>query len=219
MKEILNDVDATVAVDESTKDKKNKRTKFVVIICIIVAIALIGYGVNLFVQERRSRNELLSAAISITTKYGVDDLTIVSVRNNYPGTIVFQSNMFEILSDEEKVEVFRGFDKITGSYSYFFDCGTEGRVAIMSDGKKYTATINEYGSSYYRYLYADGKMIYKDTYTYTAPSRSYNSSSSHSGGSSGKRTGACSGGSVGCRAGFHPCHEMPNGYCNMCCKG
>lgn len=34
---------------------------------------------------------------------------------------------------------------------------------------------------------------------------------------SGRSSGACSGGSVGCRSGFHPCHEMSNGYCNQCC--
>lgn len=45
------------------------------------------------------------------------------------------------------------------------------------------------------------------------PTISSNNSSSDS---SNKR--ACYGGSVGCRSGFHPCHQMSNGYCNQCCK-
>lgn len=212
---ILNDVDAAVAADRVARANKRKRAIVITIVLIGIIAVLLGYVLNKYIQNRRFKEELLGTAILVTSEYGVDDLTIVSVNSDYHKTVVFQSDVFANLSDKDKMEVFREFDKQKGTYSQYFDCADEGQVTIVSDGMRYTAKINEYGSSYYRYLYADGSEILKDIYTY--PSSSSSSSSSNSS-SSGSRTGSCSGGSVGCRAGFHPCHEMSNGFCNQCCK-
>ena len=212
---ILNDVDAAVAADRVARANKRKRAIVITIVLIGIIAVLLGYVLNKYIQNRRFKEELLGTAILVTSEYGVDDLTIVSVNSDYHKTVVFQSDAFANLSDKDKMEVFREFDKQKGTYSQYFDCADEGKVTIVSDGMRYTAKINEYGSSYYRYLYADGSEILKDIYTY--PSSSSSSSSSNSS-SSGRKTGSCSGGSVGCRAGFHPCHEMSNGFCNRCCK-
>lgn len=212
---ILNDVDAAVAADRVARANKRKRAIVITIVIIGIIAVLLGYVLNKYIQNRRFKEELLGTAILVTSEYGVDDLTIVSVNSDYHKTVVFQSDAFANLSDKDKMEVFREFDKQKGTYSQYFDCADEGQVTIVSDGMRYTAEINEYGSSYYRYLYADGSEILKDIYTYTSSSSSSSSSNSSS---SGRKTGSCSGGSVGCRAGFHPCHEMPNGFCNQCCK-
>lgn len=212
---ILNDVDAAVAADRVARANKRKRAIVITIVLIGIIAVLLGYVLNKYIQNRRFKEELLGTAILVTSEYGVDDLTIVSVNSDYHKTVVFQSDAFANLSDKDKMEVFREFDKQKGTYSQYFDCADEGQVTIVSDGMRYTAEINEYGSSYYRYLYADGSEILKDIYTYTSSSSSSSSSNSSS---SGRKTGSCSGGSVGCRAGFHPCHEMPNGFCNQCCK-
>lgn len=212
---ILNDVDAAVAADRVARANKRKRAIVITIVLIGIIAVLLGYVLNKYIQNRRFKEELLGTAILVTSEYGVDDLTIVSVNSDYHKTVVFQSDAFANLSDKDKMEVFREFDKQEGTYSQYFDCADEGQVTIVSDGMRYTAEINEYGSSYYRYLYADGSEILKDIYTYTSSSSSSSSSNSSS---SGRKTGSCSGGSVGCRAGFHPCHEMPNGFCNQCCK-
>ena len=212
---ILNDVDAAVAADRVARANKRKRAIVITIVIIGIIAVLLGYVLNKYIQNRRFKEELLGTAILVTSEYGVDDLTIVSVNSDYHKTVVFQSDAFANLSDKDKMEVFREFDKQKGTYSQYFDCADEGQVTIVSDGMRYTAEINQYGSSYYRYLYADGSEILKDIYTYTSSSSSSSSSNSSS---SGRKTGSCSGGSVGCRAGFHPCHEMPNGFCNQCCK-
>jgi hypothetical protein len=174
------------------------------------------------VAENQYREELLEVAIAITEKHGVDDLAIVSISQNDSKTVVFQSDMFADLSDDEKVEIFREFNAQKQIYTLDKDpraalgCSEKGSVVIVSHGTQYTAKIHEYNNgSYYKFLYADNEEILSDTYTYTEPSSSSSSSSSSSGSSS----RACSGGSVGCRSGFHPCHEMSNGYCNQCCKG
>ena len=212
---ILNDVDAAVAADRVARANKRKRAIVITIVIIGIIAVLLGYVLNKYIQNRRFKEELLGTAILVTSEYGVDDLTIVSVNSDYHKTVVFQSDAFANLSDKDKMEVFREFDKQKGTYSQYFDCADEGQVTIVSDGMRYTAEINQYGSSYYRYLYADGSEILKDIYTYTSSSSSSSSSNSSS---SGRKTGSCSGGSVGCRAGFHPCHEMSNGFCNQCCK-
>ncbi len=177
IKDILNDVDTAVAVDRSAKVKKRKRIAFAVVVCVVAA-ALIGYGMNGYIQNRRFRDGALEAAVSVMSEYGVDDLSIVSVSYDYPNPVVFQSDAFADLPDKEKMEVFRKFDKMTGTYARSFDCSKEGNITVISAGKRYTAQINEYGSSHYRYLYADGDTIFEDTYT--KPSSSSNSSS-HSG--------------------------------------
>lgn len=51
---------------------------------------------------------------------------------------------------------------------------------------------------------------------YDGSTSNYSQSNNSSSGNSNKP--ACYGGHVGCREGFHPCHEMSNGYCNQCCK-
>ena len=213
--DILNDVDSSIVAEQATRGKKRKIVTVMVIASVIMIAVLVGIAVHRYIQNRQFKEGLLETAISITSGYGIDDLKIVSFSNRYPKTVVFQSDIFKGLSDNDKMEIFRKFNELTGTYSWHLDCEDEGRVTIVSDNTRYTARINEYGRSYYRYLYADGAEILKDTYT--APSNSTGSSSE--GGSSGGRTGACSGGSVGCRPGYHPCHEMSNGFCNQCCKG
>lgn len=206
IRDILKDVDSAVATEQTARKKKRKRVIFIAIVCAAVVAVLIGRALNKYNQERQFRENLLETAISVTSEYGVDDLTVVSARSDVY-KVTFQSDTFKDLSNHDKMDVFRGFTKLTGAYSWFLSCKNEDSVVIISDGIRYTAKINEYGASYYRYLYADGNEILRDTYT-----DSFSSSSSSRG------TGTCSGGSVGCRVGFHPCHEMSNGYCNMCCK-
>lgn len=215
VRDILNDVDAAVAADRIARAKKHKRAIVITIVCIGIIAVIVGYVSNKYIQNRHFKEGLLETAILVTSEYDVDDLTIISVSHGYPKSVVFQSDAFAKLSDEDKMEVFRELNKQTGTYSQYLDCAGAGRVTIVSDETQYTAEINEYGSSYYRYLYADGYNILRDTYTKSSSSSGSSSSDSSS---SGGRTGSCSGGSVGCRAGFHPCHEMSNGFCNQCCK-
>ncbi len=215
IQDILKDVDSAVAADQKAKDKKHKAVIAAVIVCFIIIAVLAVIMIQRHKQDIQFREGVLETAVSVTSEYGVDDLTVVSFSNKYPKTVVFQSDMFQNLTDDDKMEVFREFNKQTGTYSWYLNCSDEGTVTIISGDIRYTARINDYGSSHYRYLYADGDEILKDIYM--APPGS--SSSSSGGGTSGGRTGACSGGSVGCRAGYHPCHEMSNGFCNQCCKG
>ncbi len=63
------------------------------------------------------------------------------------------------------------------------------------------------------WLFADEEDLPVD-YTFSGNSPTPRKSSSSS--SSSNRP--CYGGSVSCRAGFHPCHQMDNGFCNQCCK-
>lgn len=188
IRDILNDVDLAVAADRTAIEEKRKRAIVITIACVAIVVALIGYISNKHIEERQFRDGLLETAILVTSEYGVEDLTIVSVSHSYPNVVIFQSDTFTDLSDKDKMEVFREFNKLTGTYSWSLDCEDEGRVVIVSDETRYTAKINEYGSSYYRYLYADGDEILKDTYT--NPSTSSKSSGSKS---SGTKCSTCNG--------------------------
>lgn len=177
VRDILNDVDAAVAADRIARAKKRKRAIAITIVCIGIIAVIVGYVSNKYIQNRHFEEKLLETAISVTSGYDVDDLTIISVSHSYPKTVVFQSDAFSSLSNKDKMEVFRKFNKQTGTYSQYLDCTETDKVTIISDGTRYTAEINEYGSSYYRYLYADGSEILKDTYT--KPSSSPSGSSNH----------------------------------------
>ncbi len=88
-------------------------------------------------------------------------------------------------------------------------CGVRPAITIDASG----ADID-----YYLEDYDDINNSGKVTRTEADVKKETGKSSSSSGSNSGKKKGACSGGSVGCRSGFHPCHEMSDGYCNQCCK-
>lgn len=207
-RDVLNNVDSAVAGKHIARKKNTKRVIIIAIVSIVVVAILIGYVSFKYKQERQFEEGLLETATSVTSEFGVADLAIVFTQDDGYGrrTVVFQSDAFANISNSDKMDVFRGFNELSGTYSWTLNCEDEGRVTIISDGIQYTAKINEYGASHYRYLYADGNEILKDVHT---ASSSWSSSSG--------RTKSCSGGSVGCRSGFHPCHEMSNGYCNQCC--
>lgn len=207
--ENLNAVDSTTIDYHVTSGKKRKKVIAITVVCIVTAAILLGIILNDHAKEVQYKEGLLETAISVASEYGINDLAIISYRS---GSVVFQSDTFENLSDENKMMVFRKFNDVTGSYSWALDCQSKGKVTILSGGIRYTAQIQEYASSYYRHLYADDSEILSETYT--KPSNSSGDRTESSGG----RTGSCSGGSIQCRSGFHPCHEMSNGYCNMCCR-
>lgn len=182
---IQSGVDLTVV---SGKKKNQKRRMAVLALCAVAIVVLVGYTINSYMQEQRFRKELLEVAISVTSEYGVNDLAIVSVNNTYPKTVVFESDMFADISDEEKLKIFRAFNCSTGACSGYFNCEDEGRIIVISDEIRFTAKISEYGQSHYRYLYADGDNILADVYTSTTASTKPNK-----GISSGKKCNTCNG--------------------------
>lgn len=119
--DILNDVEVAVAAGRA----KHIRVFLITIVCIGIIVALIGYVSFKCIQNRQFKEGILEAAILITSGYGVDDLTIISV-NHDPDTVVFQSYAFANLSNKDKLKVFRAFNEQTGTYRWYLSCEKKG---------------------------------------------------------------------------------------------
>ena len=246
-KPTINNTVSDVSLEEyikQQKKKQSKKTRIIVLICTIAVIIIAIIVTSNVISEnnkKKAMEEVTADVADIAEKYNID---LVCIEGSKDSSVTFSSDAFASLTANKMNSVFMDFEDEKGynvdwGYVEILSQGLRYKVNSINAGYKTISDYSKYGNgSEYdnitsKISYETGNHILElddnkmtcniirryryDSSSSSSNSSSKSSSSSSSGSNSGTKKGACSGGSVGCREGFHPCGENKDGYCRSCC--
>lgn len=198
-------------------------------IILLVACAAVALIVGIIVGGAPQRHNdslkktLLETMTPIAKECGLENLEVVYVDDQYSVKVVLACDNMSTISYDKKTKFFDDAAEAISKKGTDYEFYKTGKVAVYSDGNRYTASADTLTSR----IYENGTVIDPETNAIKIIVETPSSSSSSSSSSSKKNSSSssssssktvCKGG-VSCRAGFHRCNpHSKTGYCRSCCK-
>ena len=205
-----------------------KDKKFLLFLGISAVVAALVMGILVGGAPKRHNASLKKTMQKVITpiakECGLENFEVVYVDDDYNTKIVFSCDKMSEISYDKKTKFFDNVAEMMSKQGSKYSFYKTDKLAVYSDGNRYTASMDTLTSS----VYENGDVIDPTTNKIkvqesgssaveAAPSSGSSNKTNSNNSNKTSSSSACKGG-VSCRSGYHPCHPMSNGYCNMCCK-